>query len=359
MSLGIIALIAGILVGYSNSTIRNILFGASLAWAIYFFCDYYSTGGWSVAAFNANYSFMKGVVVYLLYLNYIAGLVAAYFLVFNFIRNRAIIIISLLIIGIIPIWLNRDNNAADINKTPVTNINQNIQQTTKPVAPTTVNKTTKKNAVLLDNLNGSTLGIASGITYSDGEADKVANFRLEQESRIQYKLPKQGTLLMRILVNNGYNYSNFKLTNNTEDATIFTTTGADQWWPGSTWLSVNNNGKVTFDMSTSFGATKPKQMVESAAGFSFNQWHELGISFGSKGQHIYLDGQLVASNPNNKQTMGYGGDAANPNAPCDKAILGHWHSCIFAHNQFESGFNGQVDKVKISDKQLDWGWTTE
>ena len=98
-------------------------------------------------------------------------------------------------------------------------------------------------------------------------------------------------------------------------------------------------------------STDGQDAIADGIDFKFDQWHAIGISFGSDGQYIMLDGKLVASEPTHTQKLGRGG---NHSAPVDIPTIGESVSAFWNNNQHEGGFEGVVDKFRVSDIQKDW-----
>lgn len=90
--------------------------------------------------------------------------------------------------------------------------------------------------------------------------------------------------------------------------------------------------------------------------FRYNEWHSVGISFGSGGQYIMLDGVLVASAPRNTQKLGRGG---SHQSPVDIPTVGEMVSGFWADSQYDAGFEGIVDRFRISNKQRDWNLSVQ
>jgi len=217
--------------------------------------------------------------------------------------------------------------------------------------------------VILDEFNGTSLGTPFGIEFVDTPNGQGAIFVQEKESRIQYDfnaiIPTQGTLEFFIKVESGYKYYNYELSKDMEYALIFTTDiqGGDTTWPGSTWLYVNNNGNIGLHMAVDKYGELPKQSVAAeGTDFKFGEWHAIGISYGSEGQHIMLDGTIVASEPSNTQILGRGG---NHSSPLDIPTIGESVSCFWKNNQYEGGFEGVLDTFRVSNSQLDWVVSSE
>ena len=211
--------------------------------------------------------------------------------------------------------------------------------------------------ILLDEFDGSTLGASHGISYVETPNGQGAVFSRENESRVQYAfesvIPKQGTIEFLIKVEHGYRYKDYTLQDDLNTALIFTTDvwGGDVYWPGSTWLYVYDTGKIYLRMIVEKYSTDGQNAIADGIDFKFGQWHAIGISFGSEGQYIMLDGQLVASEPTNTQELGRGG---NHSAPVDIPTIGESVSAFWSNNQHEGGFEGIVDRFRVSDIQKDW-----
>jgi len=210
---------------------------------------------------------------------------------------------------------------------------------------------------VIDELNGSSIGEAFGITYADALSGQGAVFSREKKSRIQYRnIPSEGTLEWRLKVTGGYSYTDYRLNRNQPNALIFTTAGGDVWYPGSTWFYVQSDGKLTLNMATTKYDGPTQLLIAPSTKFRFNEWHSVGISFGSEGQYIMLDGVLVASAPRNTQKLGRGG---THQSPVDIPTVGEMVSGYWAANQYDAGFEGVVDRFRISNKQRDWNLSVQ
>lgn len=209
--------------------------------------------------------------------------------------------------------------------------------------------------VIMDELNGSTLGNASGITYTATPNGQGAVFSRTSESRIEYPfsmgLPHQGTIEMEIKVTKGYSYNNYTLQDNQSSAIIFTTVPIDVWYVGAMWFSVDNLGNVWLSTSTAYGQPDAHSLNANGTPFRFNEWHVISFSYGSQGQYIKVDGKLVASNPNYTETLQACGDF---NGNHDIPTVGEGHSIFWGNNQYDQGFEGVLDRFRASDKQQDW-----
>jgi curved DNA-binding protein CbpA len=206
---------------------------------------------------------------------------------------------------------------------------------------------------IIDELNGSSFGDTYGITYVDALNGQGANFSRQTESRIEYpnNIPSEGTLEWWIYVRSGYHYSDFRSSQNQSNALIFTTVGGDVWYPGSTWFNVQSNGKLSLNMATTKYDGPTQLLIAPNTNFRFNQWHSIGISFGRDGQYIMLDGVLVASAPQNTQKLGRGG---THESSIDIPTVGELVSGFWVNNQYDAGFEGIIDRFRISNKQQDW-----
>lgn len=213
---------------------------------------------------------------------------------------------------------------------------------------------------IVDEFNGSSIGDAAGITFTPALNGQGAVFSRENQSRIQYqnKIPSEGTLEWWINVKSGYHYSDYKLVENETSALIFTTDiqGGDVTWPGSTWFFVNADGTLSLVMATTKYDGPRQNLKIQATNFRFNQWHSIGISFGSHGQYIMLDGVLVASAKENTQTLGRGG---THEAAIDIPTVGEAKSSIWERHRWDGGFEGIVDRFRISSQQEDWSLSAQ
>ena len=208
----------------------------------------------------------------------------------------------------------------------------------------------------IDELDGRSIGVPSGITWLHAIGDRGASFSASDSSRIEYPnmIPAEATLEFWINIKDGYYYDNYRFSPNQNEAMIFSSDaqGGDVTWPGTTKIFVSRDGKLTLWMATS-KYDNPRAIATEAVGtsFRFNQWHALGFSFGSKGQYIMLDGKVVASAPGRTQTFGAAG---NHNQPLDVPTIGETVSHFWAHHRYEGGFEGILGDFRISAKQQDW-----
>jgi hypothetical protein len=213
--------------------------------------------------------------------------------------------------------------------------------------------------ILLDEFNDSSLGNTYGITYTDTPNGRGAVFQRSKESRIQYEfltqIPKEGTLEFYIKVDSGYWYSNSTLYENQQSALIFTTDIqlGDVIWPGSTWIHVFNDGKIYFRIALEKYESYniDNILVAQNTEAKYGEWLAIGFSYGSEGQYIMLNGNLVASNQERTIELGLGGNHSTPN---DIPTIGESVSSVWSNNQNEGGFEGIIDTFRVSDSQKDW-----
>jgi len=211
---------------------------------------------------------------------------------------------------------------------------------------------------VIDEFNGSSIGTESGVSFVVKDGRQVGEFRKDNKSRVQYPLstqiPTSGTLEWWVYIEQGYNYSDYTFSWQPTKALLFTT---DVWrgdvtWPGSTWLWVCSDGAVTLRIATSKYDSTPGQSISaSGSSFRFNEWHRIGISYGTGGQYLMVDGEVVASNPANTQVLGTGGDKT---IPSDIPTVGEAVPHFLAEGRYTGGFEGYVDRFRISSASQDW-----
>lgn len=234
-------------------------------------------------------------------------------------------------------------------------VNQELLSVKQPAPPTRTVDTGVLGA-FLDDLDGKSLGDAYGVTFVPTPTGLGASFTRSAESRIEYPgrihFPSQGTLEWRILVQSGYSYSKGQLQADKPEACIFTTTGPDTYYPGSTWVIVNRDGTVTFLMADSKGGQTPlRKLVAAGTAFRFGEWHTVGVSYGPRGRFIRVDGQDVAHDDLGLP-LAVGGDLLQQT---DMPTIGQMLSRFgWARNQYDSAFEGVVDTFRASWKQTDW-----
>lgn len=235
--------------------------------------------------------------------------------------------------------------ALDANKNPLTKFSE-----VRSFSLLDTNNVT----IINDELNGSTLGDANGISYVETPNGQGALFSRATEGRIEYPfskgLPHEGTIEMLIKVTKGYSYDNYSLLDDQQSAFIFNTGPSDVWYLGAMWLVVNKNGDVS--LSTAL-TTTPTSHTLSALNttFRFNEWHIVSFSYGNQGQYLKVDGQLVASNTNYTETLQACGDWGNER--CEPTI-GEIKSVFWGNNRYDQGFEGVLDRFRASNAQRDW-----
>jgi TonB family protein len=128
------------------------------------------------------------------------------------------------------------------------------------------------NTAILDSLDGSSAGEAAGIAYVPlGGATpgrRGASFSRTVESRIEYTrgIPDEGTLEWWIKVEGAE-----------QDRVLILSADSKK-------LLVSGNGDVSFSGGLAAKATPLR----------FNSWHAIGLSYGSLGTGIMVDGKVVA-----------------------------------------------------------------
>ena len=206
-----------------------------------------------------------------------------------------------------------------------------------------------------DSLEGSTIGAASGVQWARAIADHGAVFSAANSSRIEYPglIPSEGTLEFWINVNSGYHYENFQFKPDQDDAMIFSSDvqGGDVTWPGTTKIFVSRNGNISIWLATVKGPNHNPATEARNTKFRFGEWHAIGVSYGSQGQAIMLDGRVVASAPRRTQTFGAAG---NQQSPLDIPTIGETTSHFWQHHRYEGGFEGVLAGFRVSAKQADW-----
>lgn len=205
---------------------------------------------------------------------------------------------------------------------------------------------------------------AHGIEIVDTPTGSGAKFSYENESRLLYSyedgFPRSGTLEMRLYVDSGYyyrGYSDPQRYDYEDRAFIFGSDipGGDVTQKGSSWLLVTDDGRITYRIADQQGTAGwgPNSYIEvENSGFAFDQWHTLSISFGSEGMALALDGEVIGTKPSNTQTLAGGSGWRSPNG--GQPTIGEGIPSFWNNNQWEGGFNGIVDAIRVSDKQMDF-----
>lgn len=206
-----------------------------------------------------------------------------------------------------------------------------------------------------DKFAGNTIGAATGIRWTNAIGNQGAVFSAADSSRIEYPglIPAQGTLEFWIKVNDGYHYDNYRFMSNQNDAMIFSSDvqGGDVTWPGTTKISVTHDGGLSLWMATVKGVNQVSATEARKTSFRFGEWHAIGVSYGSYGQYVMLDGKIVASSPGRTQTFGWAG---NQQSPLDVPTIGETVSHFWQHHRYEGGFDGEVAGFRVSGTQRDW-----
>jgi TonB family protein len=214
---------------------------------------------------------------------------------------------------------------------------------------------TPSGAMIVDELNGSSVGVAHGVQWTRALGDHGASFTAAGSSRIEYPndFPKEGTVELWLKVDSGYRYENGTFKPNEDDAIVFSTdvAGGDVTWPGAAKLVVSRNGDISFWMATKKGAEVPGRTQARATKFRFGEWHAVGISYGSQGQSIMLDGILVATDVYKTQSLGSAGNEASP---LDVPTVGETVSHVWPIHMWEGGFEGTLARFRASPRQKDW-----
>ncbi|MCL4511181.1 MAG: hypothetical protein M1470_08950 [Bacteroidetes bacterium] len=211
--------------------------------------------------------------------------------------------------------------------------------------------------LILEEFNSSTVGTAHGIIYSTAVGDAGAVFSYRNDSRIEYsfnnRFPRQGTLEFLIKIHSGYHYDNYAFHSSDTTAQIFGTDipGGDVYWPGGMTLRVTRNGIIYWSTETKYGQPVTHNAVAKVTRFRFGEWHTIGISYGSEGQYIMVDGSIVYSDPSFTMIMG---SAGNFKSPVDVPAIGQNVSGFWAYHRYDGGFNGIVGRFRASSAQRDW-----
>jgi len=210
-------------------------------------------------------------------------------------------------------------------------------------------------SVIMEEFNGNTIGNSYGIIYTNTINGQGAVFSRVKESRIEYPFsigfPHEGTVEYLIKVYNGYRYSDYVLNDNSDCARIFDTGSQDVWYPGAIWIDVCDNGTINLGTATAWAQPECHNLKATGTDFTFNEWHTIGFSFGSQGQYIMLDGNIVAANASYTESLQTCGNFTSAvNVP----TVGELVSCFWVNNRHDAGFEGVIDRFRISEKQKDW-----
>lgn len=210
-------------------------------------------------------------------------------------------------------------------------------------------------SIIMEEFNGSSIGYSYGIVYTNTINGQGAVFSRVKESRIEYPFsigfPHEGTIEYLIKVYHGYRYSDYVLNDNLDCARIFDTGSQDVWYLGAIWIDVCDNGTINLGTATAWAQPESHNLKATGTDFTFNEWHTIGISFGSQGQYIMLDGNIVASNAYYTESLQTCGNFASAvNVP----TVGELVSCFWVNNRHDTGFEGVIDRFRVSEKQKDW-----
>ena len=210
-------------------------------------------------------------------------------------------------------------------------------------------------SIIMEEFNGNTIGNSYGIVYTNTINGQGAVFSRVKESRIEYPFsigfPHEGTIEYLIKIYSGYRYSDYFLNDNSDCARIFDTGSQDVWYPGAIWIDVCNDGTINLGTATTYAQPECHNLKATGTDFTFNEWHTIGISFGSQGQYIMLDGNIVASNASYTESLQTCGNFTSAvNVP----TIGELVSCFWVNNRHDAGFEGVIDRFRVSEKQEDW-----
>ncbi len=210
------------------------------------------------------------------------------------------------------------------------------------------------------------IGSHSGIVtkrrsdFSDNpDNGAVWEFDHNQQSRIAYDFnkgfPIEGTVEIKIYIEQGYAYSNGIFQPNQAEALIFTTVGPDTWETGACWLKVTQDGVVSFAQCSGGGGSLPNRtLLAEKTLFRFKEWHVVSVSFGSQGRALAVDGQEVARD-DFPLAVNSGSQRGSLNAG-NRCLptLGQMQSLCWLPKQHDAGFDGKVEAFRASPHQLDW-----
>lgn len=215
---------------------------------------------------------------------------------------------------------------------------------------------------VLDNFDdGTTLGNGHGLVFVDTPDGQGIALSETRESCLIFPyengFPRSGTFEMRVNVDYGYHYnayvdSNLNITET--GALLFTTDiqGGDVTWPGSAWLWVGSDGDLYFRVAQQqYGGGTDEVLYAYDTSFRFDSWHTIGISYGSQGLALAVDGVVVGTLPENTQTLAGGGTHWES---LGQPTIGESVPSFWSNNEFDGGFNGIVEAVRYSDVQMDF-----
>lgn len=209
----------------------------------------------------------------------------------------------------------------------------------------------------IDTFQGKSRGISHGISYGSLPNSGEAVFTRTSESRIEYRtLPREGTLEWWVMVRAGYHYDNYALHEDDPCATLFSSevNGGDVTWPGAARLILCNNGDIKLDMAHEQGDGPHQILTAQQTAFRFGEWHSIGISFGSMGQAISVDGATPSRDPDHQQRLGAAG---THEGAVDVPTIGETVSSSWPPQRYSGGFEGIVARFRVSANQQDWSLT--
>ncbi len=121
---------------------------------------------------------------------------------------------------------------------------------------------------------------------------------------------------------------------------------------GAAKLFVSGNGDISFAVARGKYDRPPAPAIEAkATSFGFSGWHAIGVSYGSQGVTIMVDGTVAARAPARKETLGAAG---NHQEPLDIPTIGETVSHYWDRHRYDGGFSGTVALFRASSAQSDW-----
>lgn len=232
-----------------------------------------------------------------------------------------------------------------------------LSRSTSPSSSVTSSENSLYNGTgVEDGMSGQSAGQPVGIQWTQALGSRGALFRASDSSRIEYpsQIPSEGTLEFWIKVESGYEYANYVFKPHLSCALVFSSDvqGGDVTWPGDLKLTLCKNGNIELWMATSAYNRPPAvATVARATSFRFGEWHAVGVSYGSMGQYIMVDGTVVESAPGRTQRLGGGG---THQGPADVPTIGETVSHTWQPHQYNGGFEGIVARFRASINQQDW-----
>ena len=195
-----------------------------------------------------------------------------------------------------------------------------------------------------DGMNNTTDGIASSITYQKSQCDTASVFKMKSlinpalNSFITYPqndwIPLEGSLEFSVKIYNGSESGNMSTS-----ALIFNAGNTD--FNNRSYILANSSGDILFRRYN--GATYT-DILAAATNFRFNEWHIISVSYGSLGTQIAVDGKIFANN-------------TSVNFRLNQGITTLGQASGFPSSDYFQGFEGLVDKFRISYSQSDFQLT--